>query len=107
MADGAPIDRLPSILPVEPAERAPKKRGLIESLARYMHPQAFEPVPPRMKWTCKNVGKAEHDKRRSRRQLELKRAKAAVRFFSRPENRQWLDDYCRAKAAEGTHPHEP
>lgn len=69
-----------------------RKRTLKESLARYMDPEAFrEGVPDSVKFTSRAVGKAVHDKRKARREIAMKRAEAAIRFFSKPENRALLD----------------
>lgn len=62
------------------------------ALARYMDPQAFrEGVPASVKFTCKAAGRTLHDKLKRRREIAMKRAEAAIRFFSRPENLEWLE----------------
>lgn len=67
-------------------------RTLKECLARYMDPAAFiEPVPDSVKFTSKQMGRVHHDKLKFRRQTAMKRAEAAIRFFSRPENRARLE----------------
>ena len=68
------------------ARIAANKPSLKEGLARFMDRGAFEPVENRIKHTCANVGKAEHDKRKVRREIALKRADAAIRFFLKPDN---------------------
>lgn len=68
------------------------KRTLKECLARYMDPGAFrDSVPDRVKFTSAEQGRVVHDRLKARRATAMKRAEAAIRFFSRPENREWLD----------------
>ena len=56
-------------------------------LARYMDPAAFTTtIPPLVKHTCKNVSRVEAEKLRVRREIANKRARAAIRFFEKPEN---------------------
>lgn len=62
-----------------------------ERLARFMDPPAFEPVPPSVKFTSSEVGRDMHDRRKVRREIALKRADAAIRFFRKPENLAWLN----------------
>lgn len=66
------------------------ERTLKERLARYMDPQAFEPVPNCVKYTSATMGMVFRDERRSRRERALKRADAAIRFFMKPENAELL-----------------
>jgi len=73
----------------ESGDPCPKK-ALKARLARFMDPQAFEPVPNRVKHTSRMVGKTTHDKRKVRREIALKRADAAIRFFLKPENAEAL-----------------
>lgn len=74
-----------------PSENSDSGKTLKESLARYMDPGAFrDSVPPSVKFTSKQAGLVLHDKLKARRQIAMKRAEAAIRFFSRPENRDWL-----------------
>jgi hypothetical protein len=54
-----------------------KQRTLSEGLARYMDTKAFDAV---------RVGKAQAERLKSRRDIANKRAKAAIRFFEKPEN---------------------
>lgn len=69
-----------------------RKRTLKECLARYMDPGAFrDSVPGRVKFTSAEQGRVVHDRLKARRDTAMKRAEAAIRFFSRPENREWLD----------------
>ncbi len=76
---------------------------LKESLARFMDPQAFrEHVPDAVKFTSKQFAKVQHDKLKVRREIAMKRADAAIRFFSKPENRERLD--YRASAADAQTP---
>jgi len=63
-----------------------KDRTLKEQLARFMDPNAFEPVPLSVKHTSPAVGKSMHDKRKFRREIAMKRADAAIRFFLKPGN---------------------
>lgn len=75
------------------------------ALARYMDPGAFrESVPDSVKHTCPTHGRTVHDKLKARRDWSMKRAEAAIRFFSRPENREWLDKRVAALASVDTHP---
>jgi hypothetical protein len=64
------------------------ERSLKERLARFMDPQAYEPVPKRI---GKIMGKALHDSRKARREIAMRRAAAAIRFFSKPAERALLD----------------
>lgn len=81
---------------------APRQRTLKESLARYMDPEAFrEPVPDAVKFTSKESGRVAHDKLKARRVVSMKRAEAAIRFFSKPENREALDH--RKQALDASH----
>lgn len=69
-----------------------RERSLKESLARFMDPQAFrEGVPASVKFTSKEQGRVVHDKLKVRREIAMKRAEAAIRFFMKPENRERLD----------------
>ena len=66
----------------EALEKLAERRSLKESLARFMDPAAFtDTVPDRVKFTSRAVGKVEHDRLKSRRDIALKRADAAIRFF--------------------------
>lgn len=56
-------------------------RTMKADLARFMDPQAFEPVPQRV---GKAKAKAMHDARKIRREIATKRADAAIRFFLKP-----------------------
>jgi hypothetical protein len=58
-----------------------KDRTLAEGLARYMDTKAF---------TAKRVGKEQADRLAVRREIAIKRARAAVRFFEKPENYEKL-----------------
>lgn len=69
-----------------PSDDLGAKKTLKNSLARFMDRGAFEPVENRIKHTCKEVGRAEHDKRKVRREIALKRADAAIRFFLKADN---------------------
>ena len=59
-------------------------RTLVEDLARYMDNTAF---------TAKRIGKERAAKMKDRREIAMKRARASVRFFLKPENRERLDGY--------------
>lgn len=72
-------------------DRAFGSKTLKERLARYMDPQAFEPVPDGIKFTSRSVGLATHDRRKARRTISLKRADAAIRFFLKPENARAIE----------------
>lgn len=52
-------------------------RTLVENLARYMDLKAFD---------ARKVGKEQAERLKARREISMKRAKAAVRFFEKPEN---------------------
>ncbi|MGW8135396.1 hypothetical protein ACWGNZ_07130 [Sphingomonas zeae] len=54
-----------------------RQRTLAEGLARYMDTKAFDAV---------RVGKEQAERLRARRDIANKRAKAAIRFFEKPEN---------------------
>lgn len=58
---------------IDKLERAdgPRKRTTKERLARYMDPQAF----------AEKVGKERKEAMKSRREISLRRAEAAIRFF--------------------------
>jgi hypothetical protein len=74
-----------------------KGRTLKEDLARFMDPTAFKAsVPQSVKFTAKEYGRAVHDKLKVRRTIAMKRAEAAIRFFSKPEERERLDHRLRA-----------
>lgn len=68
-----------------------KERTLKEQLARYMDPQAFDPLPPQTKRTSPQFAKVLHDRRKRRRRLAMERAASALAFFSRAENRRKLE----------------
>jgi hypothetical protein len=56
-------------------------------LARFMDPGAFrDSVPESVKGTSPVYGKALHDRLKVRREISLKRADAAIRFFLKPDN---------------------
>ena len=76
----------PTDAEVSTVSSSARKKQLKAKLARFTDREAFEPVENRIKHTCPNVGKAEHDKRKARREIALKRADAAIRFFLKPEN---------------------
>lgn len=68
------------------------ERTLKENLARFMDPAAFkESVPDPMKHIAPTMGKVKHDKLKLRRDIALKRADAAIRFFLKLDNRILLD----------------
>ena len=53
------------------------KRQLAEGLARYMDTKAF---------VAKKVGKEQAERLKVRRSIAIERARAAIRFFEKPEN---------------------
>ena len=53
------------------------KRTMREGLARYMDMKAFD---------AKRVGKEQAEKLKTRREIALKRADAAIRFFLKDDN---------------------
>lgn len=56
-------------------------------LARYMDPKPFlEGVPDAVKFTSGEFGRVTHDKMKARREIAMKRAECAIRFFCKPEN---------------------
>lgn len=55
----------------------PSKKTLKAKLARYMDPKAFE---------AKKVGKEQAERLRARREIAMKRADAAIRFFLKDDN---------------------
>lgn len=57
-------------------------RTLVEDLARYIDNEAF---------VAKRIGKEKAEHMRKRRDNATKRAKAAIRFFKMPENRERLE----------------
>jgi len=73
-----------------------KVRPLHEKLARYMDLKAFDAV---------KVGKEQAERLKSRREINTKRARAAVRFFLIPENLARLNAQASAMSArEGQDP---
>jgi hypothetical protein len=63
-----------------------EQRSMKESLARYMDPRAFDLAHWSGKHTSKAQGGVVVYKHKLRRQIALKRANAAIRFFLRPDN---------------------
>lgn len=68
------------------------ERTIKESLARYMDPQAFEPVAAPTKRTSPEFAHRQAEKRKVRREIAMKRAEAAIRFFCKPENLRMIND---------------
>jgi len=62
------------------------ERTLKENLARFMDPQAFAPVAAPTKRTSPEFAHRQAEKRKVRREIAMKRAEAAIRFFCKPDN---------------------
>ena len=70
---------------------ARRKKQLSAELARYMDLPAF---------TAKKIGKKRAETMKFRREIATKRARAAIRFFSMPENLARLTAQVAAKSGE-------
>lgn len=71
----------------------PHDRTLAEGLARYMDTKAF---------VAERVGREQAERLRVRRGIALKRARAAIRFFEKPENFVRLQRHMERLDNEGT-----
>jgi hypothetical protein len=68
------------------------ERTLKENLARYMDPQAFTPVANPVKRITPQLAQRQAEKRKARREIAMKRAESAIRFFCKPENLQLINE---------------
>lgn len=66
------------------------EKQLHACLARYMDTKAF---------TAKNIGKEQAERMKVRREIATKRARAAIRFFKKPENFARLERQVAAEQA--------
>lgn len=76
MGAKAERDRLASLPPATDSAMV-ERRQLAEGLARYMDTKAF---------VAKKVGKEQAERLKVRRSIAIDRARAAIRFFEKPEN---------------------